>query len=69
MNSGEVSSIVAIVGMVFTYLGITSVDSTIITGAVNGIIAIITFGAAIWSWYVHRTSDNTNSTTSNTTAY
>jgi hypothetical protein len=60
MDSGEITSIVTIIGMIFTYLGITSVDSTVITGAVNGLIAVVTFGAAIWSWYVHRSNNTTN---------
>lgn len=55
MNSGEVAAIVAVVGMLFNYLGITSVNSDVITGAINGIIAICVFGAGIYSWYVHRT--------------
>jgi hypothetical protein len=59
MDSGEITSIVTIIGMIFTYLGITSVDSTVITGAVNGLIAVVTFGAAIWSWYIDRTKNDT----------
>jgi hypothetical protein len=33
---------------------ITSIDSSAITGVINGIIAIVAFGAALWSWYKHR---------------
>ena len=58
MNSAEISSIVAIVGMLFSYLGITTIDSSTVTGAVNGLIAIITFGAALYSWYAHRQNAN-----------
>ena len=54
MDSGEIAAIVAVVGMILNYLGITSIDSSAITGAVNGIIAIIAFGAALWSSYKHR---------------
>jgi len=60
MDSGEISSIVAIIGMVPSYLGITGVDSMVIDGAVNGIIAIIAFAAALWSWYSHRVKNPTS---------
>lgn len=57
MDSGELASIAAIVGMALSYLGVTGVDSTVINGAVNGIIAIAAFGAALWSWYIHRSNN------------
>lgn len=54
MDSGEIASVVAIVGLGFSYFGITGIDSSVVTGAINGIIAIVTFAAALWSWYIHR---------------
>ena len=54
MDSGEVASIVALVGMVLSAIGITGIDSTVLTGAVNGVICVGTIAAAIWSWYSHR---------------
>jgi hypothetical protein len=59
MNSGEVAAIVSIIGMLFNYLGVTSINSDVITGAVNGVIAIAVFGCGIYSWYIHRTKDPT----------
>jgi hypothetical protein len=54
MDSAEIASIVAIAGMGLSYLGVTGVDSTVINGAINGVIAIVAFGAALWSWWAHR---------------
>lgn len=54
MDSAEIASVVAIVGMALSYWGITGVDSTTISAAFNGLIAIVTFGAALWSWWAHR---------------
>jgi hypothetical protein len=53
VDSGEISAVVAVIGMILSSLGITGVDSTVLNGAVNGIICIITIGAAAWSWWVH----------------
>jgi hypothetical protein len=54
MDSGEIASIVAMIGMVLSAIGITGIDSTVLAGAVNGILSIAAIGAAIWSWYSHR---------------
>lgn len=54
MNTGEVTSIVAIIGLILSTLGITGVDSTIITGAVNGVVSLVVIFAAILSWLHHR---------------
>lgn len=58
MDSGEVASIVTIVGMVLSWIGVTNVDPSLISGAVTGCFAIVTFGAALWSWYIHRQKNN-----------
>jgi hypothetical protein len=60
MDSGEISSIVTIVGLGFSYFGITGIDSSVVTGAINGLIAVVTFGAALWSWYSHRQKNSTS---------
>lgn len=54
LDSGEIAATVAVVGMFLNYLGITGIDSGVITGAINGFIAVITLGAAVWSVYSHR---------------
>lgn len=54
MNNGEIASLVSIAGMVLTGLGISGVDSGMLTGAANGLVAIVTIIAAVWSWYAHR---------------
>lgn len=54
MNSGEIESLVAVIGLVLSALGITGVDSTTLNGAVNGIISVVAIGAALWSWQQHR---------------
>lgn len=53
-STGEVAAVVAIVGMLLTGIGITGIDSGIISGAVNGIFSIITLVAAVVSWWQHR---------------
>lgn len=58
MDSGEISAIVAVIGLVLSYFG-AAIDPSLIQGAVSGIIAIVTFGAALWSWYLHRTKNAT----------
>lgn len=59
MDSAEISAIVAIGGMILSTLGVTGVDSSVLNGAVNGVISIVTIGAAIWSWYAHHTATPT----------
>lgn len=44
----------AVVGLGLSLLGVTGIDAGMINGVVNGFVAIITFGAALWSWYSHR---------------
>lgn len=53
-DSGELASIVTGIGLVLTYFGVTGIDSSVITGAVEGVIGIVTFFSAFWSWYSHR---------------
>lgn len=57
MDSGEIASVVAIVGMIFTGLGISGIDAGVLTGAVNGIFSFITICAAVWSWWSHRSKN------------
>ena len=54
MDSAEIASIVTIAMLALNYFGITGIDSGMITGAINGILALAAFCAAIWSWYGHR---------------
>lgn len=54
IDSGEIASIVAIAGMVLSAIGVTGIDSDVLTGVVNGFVSIVAVGAAIWSWYSHR---------------
>lgn len=53
MDSGELSSIVAILGGALTYFGAGSLVPDV-GPAIQGILALITLGAAAWSWYIHR---------------
>lgn len=55
MDSGSISALVAIAGMFLSALGITGVDSSVLNSAANGVISIVAIGAALWSWYSHRT--------------
>ena len=56
MSNGQIASLVAFAGLVLSSLGITGIDSTVLTGAVNGVISIVVLIAAIWSWYEHAKS-------------
>jgi hypothetical protein len=53
MDSGEISSLVALIGMLLTAFGAGDIVPTI-GPAVQGILAIITFGASVWSFISHR---------------
>ena len=53
MDSGTITSVVAVLGLVLSAVGITGIDSTVLAGAVNGVISIVAIGAAVWSWYSH----------------
>ena len=52
IDSGTITAVVAVIGMGLTYFGIT-VDPTILTGLVGGVIAVVTALSAIWSAYQH----------------
>ena len=51
-DSGTIAAIVAVLGFGLTSFGIT-VDPSILTGLVGGIIAVVTALSAIWSAYQH----------------
>lgn len=54
MTSGELTGIVAIIGTALSFLGVTGIDANMVSAAVNGVIAIVTFAAALWTWHKHR---------------
>ncbi len=54
MTSAEIASAVAVLGLLFNYFGFTSIGSDQITGALNAVVFLVTFGAAVWSAWVHR---------------
>lgn len=54
MDTAEISAIVAVIGTGLSLLGITGVDSAVLGSAVNGVISIVTIGAAVLSWWGHR---------------
>lgn len=53
IDGGEIAAIVTGIGLVLTYFGVTGIDSSIITGAVEGVVGIVTFISAFYSWYSH----------------
>lgn len=59
MTQGELTAIVAIIGSGFTFLGITGIDASTISAAANGVIALITIGAAIATFISHRNAVKT----------
>lgn len=62
MDSGEISAAVALIGGILTALG--AGDAVPFVGpAVQGILAIVSLGAALWSWYIHRQKNATISAT------
>lgn len=54
MDSGQIASIVAVLGLILSTLGVTGVDSSVLTGLVNGVVSAVTLVAALWSFYSHR---------------
>lgn len=54
MTSGEVTGIIAVIGTALSFLGVTGIDATMVSSAVNGVIAIVAFAAALWTWYKHK---------------
>ncbi len=54
MQKGEIAAIVTVAGLFLADLGITGVDSTMLTSAVNGLVSFVVIGAALVSWYQHR---------------
>ena len=57
MDSGETSSLVALLGGILTAFGAGNIVPTI-GPAIQGILAIVTFGAAVWSFISHRNKTN-----------
>ena len=53
LTSGEVTAIVTVIGTVLSFLGITGIDSGVISQAVDGVIAFVSIVAAIWTYYKH----------------
>ena len=51
MTSGEIVSIATIIGTGLTFLGVTGIDSSVISSAITGVIALVTIVAAIYSHY------------------
>jgi len=58
MYTAEIPAVVTVIGTVFSFLGVTGIDSSVISGAVNGLISIVTLGMALWAWYNHRQTLN-----------
>ena len=54
MTSGEIASLVTVIGSFLTILGITGIDSGMISSLVNGIIAFVTIVTAVWAFVQHR---------------
>jgi hypothetical protein len=57
MDSGEISAIIAFLGSIAVYFNAGDLVPYI-GPTVQGVIAVITFGAAAWSWYQHRAKNN-----------
>ena len=53
MDAGEIASLVTIIGGILTALGAGNLVP-LIGPAVQGVLAVVTLGAAIWSMYSHR---------------
>lgn len=53
MDAGETTALITIIGGILTVLGAGNVVP-LIGPALQGLLAIITFGAAVWSFVSHR---------------
>lgn len=49
-------ALTTVIGTFLSFLGVTGVDAGVISGAVNGIIALLTFATAIWAWRAHKSA-------------
>lgn len=54
MQSSEIPAIATLIGTALTFLGITHIDTSVISNAVQGVIALVTLFLALISWYKHR---------------
>lgn len=54
MQTSEIPAIATFVGTIFTFMGITGIDTSVIGGAIQGLIALVTLVLAVVSWYKHR---------------
>ena len=54
ITSGELAALATIIGTGLSFLGVTGIDASVISGAINGVIAIATFAAAIYAWSQHK---------------
>lgn len=59
MDAGAVAGITALVGLVLSIVGVTGIDAGMISSALNGLISIVTLGAAIYSVVSHRQKNAT----------
>lgn len=51
-NTGIATSVATIIGAALLTFGI-SIDPSLVSNAVQGVVAIVTLGAALWSAYEH----------------
>ena len=54
MTNGEIAALVTVIGSVFSLLGITGIDSSVISSALSGIIAFVTIGTAVYAYFQHK---------------
>jgi len=54
MQTSEVMSLATVVGCVFTFLGVTGIDVSVISNAITGIIALFTVVSAIYTHVAHK---------------
>ncbi len=53
IDSGEISGIVAVLGVLLSIFHITGVDANTLTGLVNGVVCLVTVCAACYSVWSH----------------
>ncbi len=52
LNSAEITALIAVIGTVFSFLGLT-IDPALLQSGILGLVSFVTLLTTIWSWWIH----------------